>query len=90
MKYMMRLYITGDSPISANALKNIEKICREDLDAAYELEVIDIEEQTGMAEKDKIVATPSLVKEIPPPVKVLVGDMSERESVLFAMDIVKK
>ena len=88
MKYVLRLYITAETPNSVRAIANIKRICDEELPNSYELEVIDILKNPQLAEDDKIIAIPTLIKELPPPLHRLVGDLSDREKVLLGLDII--
>jgi circadian clock protein KaiB len=89
MKYLLRLYTTGQTPNSTRALANINRICAEELNAEYEIEVIDILKNPQLAEDDKIIATPTLVKKLPSPLRRLVGDLSNRDKVLLGLDIIE-
>ena len=84
--YTLRLYVTGDSPTAKRAIENLKKICEEDL-SCYELEVIDILKHPKLAENERILATPTLIKDIPPPLRRIIGDLSDKEKVLFGLDI---
>ncbi len=86
-KYILRLYITGRTPQSQRAVDNLRRICEAELRNAYELEVIDVLEHPEAAESDKILATPTLVKQLPEPVRKIIGDLSDREKVLLGLDI---
>ena len=88
MRYTLRLYVTGRSGYSVQALQNIERICEERLKDAYDLEVIDVLEHTELAERQKIVATPTLVRELPPPRRKILGDLSDTKRVLLGLDLV--
>ncbi len=85
-KYILKLYITGMTPRSQAALRNIQKVSEEFLDS-YELEVIDIYQQPELAEGEQIVATPTLIRKLPLPLRRLVGDLSQKERVLFGLDL---
>ena len=85
--YALRLYITGRTAPSAAALSNLRRICEQDLEAEYELEVIDVLERPQLAEDEKILATPTLVRELPPPIRRIVGDLSDREKVLRGLAV---
>jgi circadian clock protein KaiB len=89
MKYLLRLYVTGQTPNSTRALANIKRICEEEIGDEYEIEVIDILKHPQLAEDDKIIATPTLVKKLPSPLRRLIGDLSNREKVLLGLDIVE-
>ncbi len=88
--YVLTLYITGQTPGSQRAIRNIKKICEEELKGRYKLEIIDIYQQPGMAKTEKIVVMPTLIKKLPPPLRRLVGDMSDRERVLAGLNLSKK
>ena len=86
-KYYLKLYITGQTSRSENAIRNLRQICAENLDEKYEIEIIDILEHPQLAEDERILATPTLIKSLPPPLRRLIGDLSETEKVLFGLDI---
>ncbi|MGZ5610257.1 MAG: circadian clock KaiB family protein [Methylobacter sp.] len=83
----MKLYIAGKTPRSESAIQNLRKICEENLDEKYEIEIIDILERPQLAEDERILATPTLIKSLPPPLRRLIGDLSETEKVLVGLDI---
>lgn len=87
MKYLLRLYITGDSPRSQRAIANLMQICDRELNNQYELKIIDVLEQPDVAEDDKIMVTPTLIKQLPPPLQRVIGDMSKTDQVLLGLDI---
>lgn len=86
-KYQLRLYIAGNTPKSAAALKNLKKYCEEHLKGIYEIEVIDLLVNPQLAEGDQILAIPTLVKKVPEPVRKIIGDLSNEEKVLVGLDI---
>jgi circadian clock protein KaiB len=86
-KYRLRLYVVGATAGSQRAISNLREICETELSGRYELEVIDIYQQPTLAEGEQIIAAPTLVKELPPPVRRLVGDMSDRDRVLLGLDL---
>lgn len=90
MMYRLRLFITGRSSQSQRAIENLRQICETDLDGAYELEVIDVLENPDLAEREKIMATPTLVKQLPEPVRKILGDLSDRERVLLSLDVLMR
>lgn len=87
MKYFLRLYITDQTVNSVRALENLDRICKDQLQGNYELEVVDILKNPRLAEEDKIIATPTLLKKLPPPACKIVGDLSDRKKVLQGLDI---
>ncbi len=86
-KYLLKLYITGHTPRSERAIRNLRRICEADLDGRYEMQVIDILEQPQLAEDEKILATPTLIKALPPPLRRIIGDLSDKEKVLLGLDL---
>lgn len=87
MKFVFRLYITGRAAQSQRAIQNLEDICESELRGQYEVEVIDVLEHPRLAETEKILATPTLVKSLPEPGRKIIGDLSDRDKVLDALDI---
>ena len=85
--YVLRLYVSGMSPNSQRAIENVRKICAENLEGRYQLEIIDIYQQPIFAKEGQIVATPTLVKELPEPLRKFVGDLSQTERILLGLDI---
>ncbi len=88
--YILRLYVSGMTPKSLRAIENVRKICREHLEGRYQLEIIDIYQQPIFAKEGQIVAAPTLVKELPPPLRKFIGDMSQTERLLLGLDLRKK
>jgi circadian clock protein KaiB len=88
VKYVLKLYVAGVTPRSQAALKNLENILDEDYKGVYSLKMIDVIKQPQLAEDDKILATPTLIKILPPPVARIIGDLSDREKVLLGLDLV--
>ncbi len=89
-QYILRLYVSGMTPRSRQAIENVEKICKEHLAGRYQLEIIDIFQQPIFAKEGQIVAAPTLVKELPPPLRKFIGDMSQTEKLLLGLDLRKK
>ena len=90
MKYVLRLYVTGMTPKSTRAIANVQKICEEYLEGCYELEVIDIYQQPKLAKGEQIIATPTLIKKLPLPLRKFIGDMSDTERFLVGIDLKPK
>ena len=86
-RYLLKLYVTGLTARSERAIESLRRICREDLGGTYELIVFDIQEHPEIAEKEKILATPMVVKELPLPIKTIIGDLSDRDSVLRGLSL---
>ena len=86
-KYYLRLYIKESTPASLRAIKNLDIICKEELKGRVEVEIIDVMKQPQLAEDDQILAVPTLVKRLPKPLRKLIGDLSNKELVLFGLDL---
>lgn len=86
-KFKLLLYITGQTLRSQQVIANLNKLCQEQLKGMYELVIIDVLENPQLAEDDKIIATPTLIKNLPPPLKRIIGDLSDKEKVLLGLDI---
>ena len=86
-KYVLRLYVTGMTPKSTLAIANVRKLCEKHLADRYELKVIDIYQQPQLAKEEQIIATPTLIKELPLPLRRLIGDMSDTERFLVGIDL---
>ena len=86
-KWILRLYVAGQSPKAIAAFANLKSICEEHLKGEYRIEVIDLLANPQLAEGDQIVALPTLVRQLPPPVKKIIGDLSNTERVLVGMDL---
>lgn len=83
----LRLYIAGHSERTAAALKNLREICEEHLQHKYRLEVVDLTVNPALARGDQILAVPTLVRRLPPPVKRIIGDLSNTERVLVGLNL---
>ncbi len=86
-EHVLRLYVAGSTPRSARAIRTIQAICEELLKGHYRLEVIDIYQRPALARDEQIVATPTLIRELPPPLRRLIGDLSDTERVLIGLDL---
>lgn len=89
-EYVLRLYVTGTTPKSVQAITNIKEVCESHLKGRYELEVIDTYQKPQMAKEDQIVALPTLIKELPSPLRRIIGDLSDTEKVLVGLDLIEK
>jgi circadian clock protein KaiB len=87
-KYLLKLFVTGQTPRSELAIENLRRICEEEFSNEYELIVVDILKRPQLAEDEKILATPTVIKELPLPIRRIIGDLSDREKVLLGLDLV--
>jgi circadian clock protein KaiB len=86
-RYMLRLYVTGMTPRSTEAVAMLKAVCEEHLEGRYELEVIDLYQRPSLAKDEQIIAVPTLVKRLPSPLRRLIGNLSDRERVLLGLDL---
>jgi circadian clock protein KaiB len=85
--YILKLFVTGASPRTESAIANLQRICEEELRGQYTLEVIDVLEHPEAAENERILATPTLVKQLPPPLRRVIGDLSDKDKVLLGLEV---
>lgn len=85
--YILKLYVAGNTPNSVRALQTLNQILEQEFQGVYALKVIDVLKNPQLAEEDKILATPTLAKILPPPVRKIIGDLSDRERVLIGLDL---
>ena len=85
--YILKLYVAGNTPNSMLALKTLRNILETEFLGVYALKVIDVLKNPQLAEEDKILATTTLAKILPPPVRRIIGDLSDRERVLIGLDL---
>jgi circadian clock protein KaiB len=85
--YLLRLYVTGMTQQSILAIDNLKRICEEHLKGRYNLEVIDLYKTPALAAGEQIIASPTLVKKLPLPLRRIIGDMSNKDRVLFGLDM---
>jgi len=86
-RWILCLYVAGQTPKAINALENLKKICEEKLAGKYTIEVIDLLKNPQLSRNDQIIAIPTLVKKLPLPLRRIIGDMSNKEKVLLGLDI---
>jgi circadian clock protein KaiB len=86
-KILLKLYVTGQTPKSERAIANMRRICEGELEGQYELVIIDVLERPQLAEDEKILATPTLTKELPLPLRRIIGDLSDSDKVLLGLDM---
>jgi len=86
-RYVLRLYVTGNTPQSTRAIENLKKLCETYVRGRYELTIVDLYETPEAAQGEQIICAPTLVKQLPPPLRRLIGDLSNPSRVLLALDI---
>jgi circadian clock protein KaiB len=86
-RYKLCLFVTGSTPLSARAIENMQKICDENLHGRYDLEIIDVYENPEATRDLQIIATPTLVKILPEPLRRIIGDLSNKERVLAGLNL---
>ena len=87
--YVLRLYVTGMTQRSLEAIASIKAICEEHLAGRYDLEVVDIYKHPALAAGEQIIAAPTLIRQLPAPLRRLVGDLSDKDRVLIGLDVRK-
>jgi circadian clock protein KaiB len=87
-RYKLRLFVTGSTPRSSRAIANMRKICEENLSGRYDLEVVDVYENPDATRELQIIATPTLVKILPEPLRRIIGDLSDKEKVLAGLNLI--
>lgn len=85
--YKLRLFITGSTPRSTRAIANMRKICEENLSGRYDLEVVDVYANPEATKELQVIATPTLIKILPEPLRRIIGDLSDHEKVLAGLDL---
>ncbi len=83
----LRLYVAGQTAKSLTAFANLKKICEENLAGEYHIEVVDLVENPQLAKGDQIIALPTLVRQLPPPIRKIIGDLSNTERVLVGLEL---
>ena len=87
MSFLLKLYVAGRTPRSEAAIANLRRICEQELDGRYDLEIIDVLDHPELAEVERILATPTLIKQLPPPLRRVIGDLSDTEKVLLGLEL---
>jgi len=88
-QWKLRLYVAGQTPKSVTAFANLKKLCEEYLQGQYQIEIIDLLQHPELAKQDQILAIPTLVRQLPPPIRQIIGDLSNQEKVLLGLDLKK-
>lgn len=86
--YLLKLYVTGNTPKSQRAIANLIEICNTQLEDQYELKIIDVLEEPELAETERILVTPTLIKQLPQPIQRIIGDLSNVDTVLLGLDLI--
>jgi circadian clock protein KaiB len=86
-KWALRLYVAGRSPKSQTAYSNLHRLCEKHIPGRYSIEVVDLLVDPGQAKVDQILAIPTLVRKVPPPLKRVIGDLSDSEKAMVALDL---
>jgi circadian clock protein KaiB len=85
--WALTLYVTGASPRSIDAIEAVRRVCDEELGGHVDLEVIDVQQQPALAVRDQVIAAPTLIKRLPPPLRRLVGDLSDPARLRLGLDL---
>ncbi len=88
--WRLRLYVAGQTPKSIIALANLKRLCEGHLAGRYRIEVVDLLKRPHLARRDEIVAIPTLVRQLPPPIRKIIGDLSNVERVLIGLDVLPR
>ena len=86
-RYVLRLYVAGLTARSAAAIRNVRQICEKNLKGRYDLEVVDLYDHPSLARGEQIIAAPTLIKQLPVPLRRLIGDMADAEKLLVGLDL---
>lgn len=88
--WMLRLYVAGQTARSQMALSNLKALCEQHLQGRYQIEVVDLLQNPQLARGDQILAIPTLVRRLPPPMRKIIGDLSNAERVLIGLDLLRR
>ncbi len=89
-EYVLRLYVAGVTPRSQEAIRTVTAICEEHLAGRYDLEVIDLYQQPTLAKGEQIIAAPTLIKQLPAPLRKIIGSMVDKEKLLIGLDLIPR
>jgi circadian clock protein KaiB len=87
-KYILKLFVNADHPRSKSAIENLRQICESELKGRYELVIVDVMQEPERAEEDQVMTTPTLVMELPGPLRTVIGDLGDKEKVLKGLQVV--
>jgi circadian clock protein KaiB len=85
--YNLRLYVAGQTPKSLAAITNLKKLCEAHLSGRYRIDIVDLMQDPSLAQRDQIVAIPTLIRQLPEPMRRIIGDLSNTERVLVGLDL---
>jgi len=85
--WRLRLYVAGQTPKSITALANLKRLCEDHLAGRYRIEIVDLVKRPQLARRDEIVVIPTLVRQLPPPLRKIIGDLSNQQKVLVGLDV---
>jgi len=85
--WRLRLYVAGQTPKSIAALANLKRLCEEHLAGRYRIEIVDLQKRPQLARRDEIVVIPTLVRQLPTPIRKIIGDLSNQQKVLIGLDV---
>ena len=85
--WRLRLYVAGQTPKSITALANLKRLCEDHLAGRYRIEIVDLVKRPQLARRDEIVVIPTLVRQLPPPLRKIIGDLSNHDKVLVGLDV---
>ncbi len=88
--WRLRLYVAGQTPKSIAALANLKRLCEGHLAGRYRIEIVDLLKQPQLARRDEIIVIPTLVRQLPPPIRKIIGDLSNVERVLVGLDVLPR
>ncbi len=86
-EWTLRLYVAGQSPKAVEAFSNLKRICEQHMSGRYDIEIVDLSKEPARAREDQIVALPTLVRRLPPPMRKIIGDLSNEERVLVGLQL---
>ncbi len=86
-KFILKLYVVSSSSASEMAIRNLKEIIAQESGIIFQLEVIDVRENPQLAEDDKIMAVPTLIRKLPQPIRKIIGDLSDKENVLIGLNL---
>jgi circadian clock protein KaiB len=85
--YNFRLYVAGQTPKSLAAIANLRRLCDQHLPGRFNIHIIDLMENPSLAQRDQILAVPTLIRQLPEPIRRIIGDLSNTERVLYGLEI---